>query len=133
MGNHPLPFLRREAVEGWDGIGGEMVWARKGQAAGGRLRGTETKTVNPGKAKLIVQANMKVKEYSAEIVNALYDSLIKGNATNAKLLFDLADGRINCEDPVVMSQLCSYAESLTLEKQVEAEALVEKEPSEEAS
>ena len=109
-----------------------MVVARKWQATAGRSRGTETKTVNPGKAKLIVQADMKVKEYSADIVNALYKSLIDGNATSAKLLFDLADGLINCEDPVVMSQLCSYAESLTLEKQVAAEALVETEQGEAA-
>jgi hypothetical protein len=95
--------------------------ARKWQAAAGRSRGTETKTVNPGKAKLIADADKKVRENSTDIVNALYASLIAGNATSAKLLFDLADGLINCEDPVVMSQLCSYAQKLESERQVAAE------------
>lgn len=98
-----------------------MLWARKRLATVGKPHGTATKTVNPGKAKLIAEADKTVGEKSAKIVKALYGSLIKGNATSAKLLFDLADGLINCEDPEVMSELCSYAESLTGEQQVPAE------------
>jgi len=70
---------------------------------------------------LIAEAYKKVGDNRTNIVNALYDSLIKGNASSAKLLFALADGLINCEDPVVMSQLVSYAERLTAEQQVTAE------------
>lgn len=94
-----------------------MVMARERRAAAGQPRGTGTqaKAVNSGKAKLNAQADKKVGDNSAKIVDALYDSLIKGNATSAKLLFDLADGLINCEDEVVMEQLCSYAEKLALE------------------
>jgi hypothetical protein len=108
-------------VKDWDGIGGEMVVARKWQAAAGKPRGTETKTVNPGKAKLNAEADNKLRDNKTKIVDALYDSLIKGNASSAKLLFDLADGLINCEDPVVMSQLCSYAEGLKSERQLTAD------------
>ena len=38
-----------------------------------------------------------------------------GNATGAKLLFALAEGRIDCEDEVVMRQVYSLAEKLELE------------------
>jgi hypothetical protein len=98
-----------------------MVLAKKWQAAAGRPRGTgaQVKTVNPGKAQLIAAADKKVGKNSTRIVNALFNGLVKkGNATSAKLLFDLADGLINCEDPVVMSQLCSYAEKLKSEQQL---------------
>jgi hypothetical protein len=114
-------------VEEWDGIGGVMVHARKWQAAGGRPRGTGTQTVkvNPGKAKLNAVADKKVGTKSRKIVNALYESWEKdGDLTCIKLLFALADGLINCEDPVVMKQLCSYAESLESERQLtDAEAV----------
>jgi hypothetical protein len=130
----PYPFCGDiETVEGWDGIGGEMVFGRKRQAAAGGSHGTETKTVNPGKSQLNAQADKKVGKSSVRIVNALYKSLINGNASSAKLLFDLADGLINCEDPVVMSQLYSYALKLESEHQVAAETLVETEPGEAAS
>jgi hypothetical protein len=115
-------------VKDWDGIGGEMVVARKWQAAAGKPRGTETKAVNPGKSKLNATADKKVGKNSARIVNALFNSLVKDkNTTSAKLLFDLADGRINCEDPVVMSQLCSYAEGLESERQLTGDEVVAEE------
>jgi len=99
-----------------------MVWTRKRLAATGRPHGTGTQTVNPGKAKLIAEADKTVGDNRTKIVKALLDSLIEcKNMTSAKLLFDLADGLINCEDPVVMSQLVSYAERLTAEQQVAAE------------
>jgi hypothetical protein len=99
-----------------------MVWARKRLAATGKPHGTATKTVNPGKALLNAEADRKVGEERTNIVEALYKSLVEcKNATSAKLLFDLADGLINCEDPEVMSQLYSYANSLAEEKQVPAE------------
>jgi hypothetical protein len=101
-----------------------MVLVKKWQAAASKPRGTGTqvKAVNPGKAQLIAEADKKVGEERTNIVNALYNGLIiKGNATSAKLLFDLADGLINCEDPVVMSQLCSYAEALASEQQLTGE------------
>jgi hypothetical protein len=111
-------------VEERDGIGGEMVLAKKWQAAASKSRGTGTqvKAVNPGKALLIAEADKKAGEERTKIVDALIDSLIKGNATSAKLLFDLADGLINCEDPEVMSQLCSYAATLASEQPLAANA-----------
>ena len=107
-------------MEEQDGIGGEMVLAKKWQAAASRPRGTgmQAKAVNKGKAQLNAEADKKVGKERTKIVNALFKSLIQGNATSAKLLFDLADGLINCEDPVVMSQLCSYAAALASEQQL---------------
>jgi hypothetical protein len=122
----PFPFCGEcGAVEERDGIGGEMVVARKWQAAGGRPHGTGTqvRAVNPGKAMLIAEADKMLKKESAKIVKALLDSLIEcKNATSAKLLFDLADGLIDCENQEVMSQLCSYAASLESEKQLAPDA-----------
>jgi len=126
----PFPFYGAEyaAVKDWDGIGGEMVVARKWQAAAGKPRGTETKAVNPGKSQLNAEADNKLRDNKTKIVDALYDSGIKsGNLMSLKLLIDLADGRINCEDPVVMSQLCSYAEGLKSERQLTGDEVVAEE------
>jgi hypothetical protein len=101
-----------------DGIGGPMELARQKQAVNRKPRGTGTKakTVNSGKAKLNAAADKTVGIHSAKIVKTLYDSLIKkGNLTSARLLFDLADGRIDCEDAGTMKSLCSYAEKLASE------------------
>jgi hypothetical protein len=98
-----------------------MVSARNWQAAAGKPRGTGAlaKSVNKGKSKLNAEADKKVGDNSAKIVTALYKSWMEdGDMTCLKLLFALADERINCEDPEVMSQLCSYAESLAGEQQV---------------
>jgi len=123
-------------VEGWDGIGGEMVFATKRQAAFGKPRGTgvQPQAVNPGKAKLHAAADQTVGENSKEIAQTLLNSWrAKGDLTCAKMLFALADGRINCEDPVVMKQLCSYAATLASEPQLteaEVAAIAEKEQDE---
>jgi len=135
QGITPFPFYGEgcESVEGWDGIGGEMVFATKRQAAFGKPRGTgvQPQAVNPGKAMLNAEADKKVGDNRATIVDALFNSLIKkGNMVSAKLLFALADGRINCEDPVVMKKLCRYAARLASEPEltdVEVEALTENE------
>jgi hypothetical protein len=125
----PFPFCgENNAVECRNGIGGEMVLARKWQAAAGKPRGTgaQTKAVNPGKSKLNAEADKKIGDNSTTIVDTLYNSFINcKNTTSGKLLIDLADGRINCEDPVVMSQLCSYAESLAGEQQVTGDEVEE--------
>jgi hypothetical protein len=125
----PFPFYGAEyaAVKDWDGIGGEMVVARKWQAAAGKPRGTETKAVNPGKAKLIAAVDKKVGENSDKIAQKLIDVALASDWTGAKLLFALADGQINCEDPVVMSQLCSYAEGLKSERQLTGDEVVAEE------
>ena len=133
----PFPFCGEcTAVEARDGIGGEMVLAKKWQAAASRPRGTGTqvKAVNQGKAKLNAEADKKVGDNRTTIVDTLYNCLIDDkNLTSAKLLFYLADGLINCEDPVVMRQLCSYAEKLESELQLtgdEVEATAEQDEGE---
>ena len=122
QGITPFSFCGEcEAVEERDGIGGEMVLAKKWQAAASKSRGTGTqvKAVNQGKAKLNAEADKKVGDNRTTIVDTLYNCLIDDkNLTSAKLLFYLADGLINCEDPVVMRQLCSYAEKLKSEQQL---------------
>jgi len=108
----------RRAVEA--GIGGEMVFSRTRQAAGVRLRGTGTqvKAVNPGKAKLIAELDKQIGEQCSEMVKKLIDDFIAGKATSMRMLCALADELIDCENPEVMSQLCSVAEKLRLEPQV---------------
>ncbi len=132
------PFLfygESEAVECWNGIGGEMVLARKCQAAAGKPRGTGTqaKSVNPGKAKLIAAVDKKVGENSEDIAQKLIDSVKKGDWTGARLLYAMADGLIDCENQEVVSQLFSYAQTLTSEQQLtdaEAEAAAKREQDE---
>jgi hypothetical protein len=120
-------------VEDRDGIGGEMVLARKWMAAAGRSRGTETKTVNPGKAKLIAALDKKIGEKSGEMADKLVNDFLAGKETSMKMLNALADELINCEDPVVMSQLCGYAERLEKDRQLtDAEVAVEEKKREEA-
>jgi hypothetical protein len=103
-----------------------MVFPRKWQAAAGKPRGTGTqaKAVNPGKAQLNAAADKTVGDNSDAIAKKLYESWEKdGDLTCIKMLFALADGLINCEDPVVMKQICSFAEKLGLEPQLtDAEA-----------
>jgi hypothetical protein len=123
----PFPFYGAEyaAVKDWDGIGGEMVVVRKWQAAAGKPRGTETKAVNPGKAKLIVAMDRKFGENSEEIAQKLISTVLAGDWTGAKLLCALADGQIDCENVAVVSTLYSYAQTLKSEQQLtdaEAEA-----------
>lgn len=114
-------------MERWDGIGGQMKEATKRHAAAGKPRGNKApgKTFNSGKAKLNAAADKTLEEHSEEIASALYDSLVKGNLTSAKLLFDLADGKIDCEDEVVMSRLYSYAEKLASEPEWQGDTAAE--------
>jgi hypothetical protein len=110
-----------------------MVLARKRLATAGRPRGTETKLVNPGKAKLIAAVDKQVGERSDEMAKKLVSDFLAGKETSMKMLYALADELINCEDLVVMSQLSSYAESLAGEQQVAADttdAMAETEPGE---
>ena len=133
-GDRLFPFCgESETVEERNGIGGEMVLAGMRKAAAGRPHGTgvQPQAVNPGKAMLNAQADMKLRDNRATIVDTLYNCLVNDkNMVSAKLLFALADGRINCEDPVVMKELCRFAATLKSEQQVpdaEVDALLEKE------
>jgi hypothetical protein len=121
----PFPFCgESEAVEERDGIGGEMVLSKKWQAAASRPRGTETqaKADNPGKAKLIAAMDKHVGEQSDEIAKKLIEGFLAGNVTSIKLLFELADGHINCENVAVIRTLYSYAQKLETEQQLAADA-----------
>jgi hypothetical protein len=79
--------------------------------------GLQKKAVSPGTAKMSVAADKALKDNSDVITTALTVNAKKGNATCVKLLLALADGQIDCEDEVVMEQLCSYADKLAAEKQ----------------
>jgi len=52
------------------------------------------------------------------MVKKLIADFIAGKATSMRMLCALADELIDCENPEVMSQLCSYAEKLKSEPQV---------------
>jgi hypothetical protein len=105
-------------VEWWDEIGGEMVLTRQRQAVAGRPHGTETgkKAVSRGTEKMNAAAGKTLEKFSDEITESLHQSLLKGNASIAKLLFALAEGQIDCEDEVVMGRLFTVAEKLASEK-----------------
>ncbi|MGO9228534.1 MAG: hypothetical protein ACLQKA_04890 [Bryobacteraceae bacterium] len=51
------------------------------------------------------------------IAESLYQGLLDGDASLAKLLFALAEGQIDCEDEAVVGRFCSLAEKLAKEKQ----------------
>ena len=53
---------------------------------------TRRQIANPGATKLRKQADKVVGTKSRKIANALADEAIKGNASSARLLVDLADG-----------------------------------------
>ncbi len=110
-----------------------MVFVRKRLATAGRPHGTGAQTINPGKAKFIAELDRQIGEKSSEMATKLVSDFLAGKETSMKMLNALADELINCEDPVVMSQLCSYAESLAGEQQVAADttdAMAETEPNE---
>lgn len=64
---------------------------------------------------MAAEADKALEDNSSEITKGLTENAKKGNATCTRLLLALADGLINCENEVVMEQLCSYAEKLALE------------------
>ena len=106
-------------MEWWDEIGGEMILARQRQAVAGRPHGTGTgkKAASRGTEKMQAAAGKTLETFSDKIADSLYQGLLKGNASIAKLLFALAEGQIDCEDEVVMGRLFTVAEKLASEKQ----------------
>lgn len=112
-------------MEWWDGIGGEMELGRQRQAIQGKPRGSgaQKQTTSAGAAKLRTAADKKLEENSEQIAQSLLNSLLKGNATCAKLLIALADGEIDCEDEVVMRRVYSLAEELAAEPQWTGEVI----------
>jgi hypothetical protein len=98
-----------------------MVLARTRQAAGKpRGTGTQVKAVGKGKALLIAAVDKEIGEKSDVMAKKLIAGFLKGSVTSMKMLLALADERIDCENLVVMSQLCSYAETLEAEQQLTA-------------
>jgi hypothetical protein len=93
-----------------------MNFARERQAVAGRPRGAGAeKKSSRGTTVITTTAGKNLEAYSEKIADSLLRSLMGGNATGAKLLFALAEGRIDCEDEVVMRQVYSLAEKLELE------------------
>jgi hypothetical protein len=75
---------------------------------------------------LIAALDKKIGEKSGEMADKLVNDFLAGKETSMKMLNALADELINCEDPVVMTQLCGYAERLEKDRQL-TEAEVEAE------
>ena len=114
-----------EAVEWWDGIGGQMVLGRQRQTVVKKPSGTglEKKKVSRGTAKMAAAADKALEDNSKTIVDSLTGSAKKGNATCTKLLLALADGQIDCEDEVVVQGFVSLAERLAAEPECSAEEI----------
>ncbi|MGA3082159.1 MAG: hypothetical protein ABSD44_12340 [Terracidiphilus sp.] len=89
-----------------------MARTRQAVAGGPRGTGAQQKTVSRGSAKLKAAADKKLEENSEAIAKSLYENLIRGNATSAKLLFALAEGQIDCEDEAMVQHFYSLAEEL---------------------
>jgi hypothetical protein len=106
-----------KAAERWDGVGRDMELQRQMVRKKPSGTGIEKKKVSRGTAKMAAEADKALEEHGDEITKGLTEGAKKGNATCARLLLALADGQIDCEDEVVMEQLCSYAEKLAREKQ----------------
>jgi hypothetical protein len=78
-------------------------------------RGAQKSVVNRGKASLNAAADKALKLNCEKITDALLNRTLGGNTTCAKLLFDLADGQIDCEDEVALQGFVSLAERLAAE------------------
>jgi hypothetical protein len=81
-----------------------------------RGRGAGKRAIGRGTTKLNEAADKTLQMHSDAIAESLYERFIKGNVTCAKLLIALADGRINCEDEVMVRSLCNLAERLGSEQ-----------------
>jgi hypothetical protein len=86
-------------------------------------RGALKSVVNRGKARLNAAADKALELNSERIANSLLNSTLGGNQTSAKLLFDLADGQIDCEDEVVVQGFVSLAERLAAEPESSTEEI----------
>jgi hypothetical protein len=105
----PFPFLHRKRIgaECWNGNGGEMT--TRTQSAAGKKR----KTI-----KLTAAAFSMIETNAPEIVQALYESALKGHVMSAKLLVELAEGDVDVEDALNKKPLRSLALRLANEPQV---------------
>jgi len=65
---------------------------------------------NPGVVMLTKAADKKVKEECDQIAKALADQAIKGNASSARLLVDLAEGADWVKDPETVEKVLSVVE-----------------------
>ena len=122
----PFPFYRAasEAVEWWNGIGGQMEEAGQKQAVVKKPRGTGAQQkVRRGRAKLNAAADKALEVFSEEIVFSLLEKTIDGNITSAKLLVALAEGQFDCEDEGTMRSLLSLAERLAAEPECRGEVI----------
>lgn len=114
-----------KTVEWWNGIGGEMAGARKKQAAVGKLRGTgaRKKKSGCGAAKVRQAADKAMMRNFEGLAQSLMQFTLGGNASCAKLLFDLADGQASMEDEGTMRRFRSLAEEWAAEPKWEGEAV----------
>lgn len=102
-----------------------MEEGRQRQAAVKKPQGARTrqKAVGRGRAEMNAAADQTLELNSKKIAKLLLQKTLDGNLTSAKLLFALAEGRIDCEDVVVVKQLISVAEKLAAEPQCSEEMI----------
>lgn len=93
-----------------------MALVKKKQASEGKSRRSETqKKVSRGTAKMKEAADETLEANSKKIAESLLQKTLAGNTTSAKLLFELAERKIDAEDEPVMKPLRSLAEELAAE------------------
>ena len=111
-----------EAVEGWDGIGGEMVLARQRQAVQKKPRGAgaQKKTASRGTAKMKAAADKELGETARRLRNRCCEKL-EGQRYMRKAAFALAEGQIRLRGRAVVSRLLSMAERLASEPEWDGE------------
>jgi hypothetical protein len=69
-----------------------------------------TRPTNPGVVMLTQAADQKVLEKCSEIAKALAEQAIKGNASSARLLVDLAEGAEWVKDPETVERVLSVVD-----------------------
>src|SRR5258708_3674138 len=87
---------------------------RKYENGSTRVIGKNThhkRPTNPGVVMLTQKADEKVLEKCDKIAEALADQAIKGNASSARLLVDLAEGADWVKDPETVEKVLSLVES----------------------
>jgi hypothetical protein len=123
--NRPFAFYGEcNAVEWWDGIGGEMGLGKENQAVARKPRrtGTRKKAVSRGTAKMKAAASKALENNSEKIAKSLLDGTLKGNVISAKLLIALAEEQADCEEKEPKQRGYSLAEKLASESEWIGEA-----------
>ena len=71
---------------------------------------TPRRVKNTGVVRLTLAADSQVGDHSAEIAKSLLDAAVKGNASSARLLIELAEGAEWVQDPETVGAVLNIVE-----------------------